>query len=105
MRGDGHAFTIAIYRLPGVEVWMPISNRSFATPEKAAIYRAYINSSSWYAACEAGHFFWAGPDRLTFAEAEADALNHNERKHGCQHPAIVLCNLDGALGDERRIVR
>lgn len=73
------------------------SNRSYATPEKAATYRAFVSSSTWYAACADGHFFWAGPDRHSVAEAEADADQHNRMKHGGEHSAIVLCNLDGVL--------
>ena len=79
---------------------MPLSNRSFATAGKAAIYRSFINSSTWYAACEEGHFFWAGPDRHSVAEAEADAANHNQRKHAGSHGA-TCCATSRARGINR----
>jgi hypothetical protein len=44
----------------------------------------------WYAACQSGHAFWAGPDRDIYQEAAADARNHDARRHDGEETAVVL---------------
>jgi hypothetical protein len=47
-------------------------------------------ASQWYAACETGHPFWAGPDRDTYKEAHKDATDHDTAQHGGVETAVVL---------------
>jgi hypothetical protein len=69
---------------------MEEQEESFATPEKERAFRARQNSTTWYAACETYHPYWAGPDRATEDEATADGHAHDVRKHGGEETAIIF---------------
>ena len=64
---------------------------SLSGSEKASALRAALASGTvWYAACESGHPFWSGPDRSTYADADADAKAHDNATHGGEPTAVVL---------------
>jgi hypothetical protein len=58
--------------------------------DKRKAYKKAMDASSWYAACESGHPFWAGPDEDLYDDAQADATAHDEATHGGDPTAIVL---------------
>lgn len=49
---------------------------------------------AWYASCESGHPYWAGPDETTFADAQADGNTHDQNVHDGVPTAVVLENDD-----------
>ena len=53
---------------------------------------AMAPATTWYAACETGHPFWSGPDETTFADAQTDATDHDNKVHGGTPTAVVLNN-------------
>lgn len=48
----------------------------------------------FWAACEFGHEFWAGPDRDTYDDAQADATEHDDDVHDGVSTAVVLNDND-----------
>lgn len=58
--------------------------------EKKEHLAKFNASTAFYAACESGHFFWAGPDRSTYADAAKDARDHDSTSHGGSPTAVVL---------------
>lgn len=50
------------------------------TDEKKAhlLHAAATPGTVWYAACESGHIFWAGPNRDGYDEAAKDATEHDK---------------------------
>lgn len=58
--------------------------------ELAAKKRKLAATKTWWASCETKHAFWAGPDRASYAKAQADAEAHDAEKHGGEATASVL---------------
>ena len=49
-----------------------------------------LSATTYYAACEDGHAFWAGPDRGSYDAAQQDATDHDINRHGGTPTAVVL---------------
>jgi len=47
---------------------------------------------AWYASCESGHPYWAGPDETTSKDAQVDANTHDQNVHGGVATAVILQN-------------
>lgn len=58
--------------------------------EKAEAFGALSPNTSWYAACQSGHAFWAGADRNSYGAAQADATAHDRARHGGSSTAVVI---------------
>jgi hypothetical protein len=59
---------------------------------KAKRMETLTSSTTWYAACQSGHPFWAGPDRGSYDAAQGDASKHDDSRHGGKPNAVVLDN-------------
>jgi hypothetical protein len=58
--------------------------------KRESLRAALADTTIWYAACEYQHPFWSGPDRDSYAKADADAKAHDQAVHGGDATAVVL---------------
>jgi hypothetical protein len=64
--------------------------RDFSEAKRQALASALRPDAIWYAACETGHPFWAGPNHAGYADASADAVAHDESTHNGEATAVVI---------------